>query len=231
MTVSDFVRMVGAHASVEGLVNPYNGFIPNIDAEDGSPIQRQVQLLRYLAYRKRTARLVLVAEAPGYQGARFSGIAMTSERLISGNYNFMTELDVFGREGIYRRTSHLDVCRNNAQRQSGLAEPTATVVWREIVAAGKQRQVVLWNTIPYHPHRVGRPMTNRPPTAAEIPSDADILTRLLNIFSQDCRLVAIGNVARDYLQSIGIQAQHVRHPANGGAAIFRNEINAILREL
>ena len=43
-----------------------------------APAIRREQLRRYLDERIGHARLLLVAEAAGYQGAKFSGIAMTS---------------------------------------------------------------------------------------------------------------------------------------------------------
>jgi uracil-DNA glycosylase len=42
------------------------------------------RLLAYLSAR-RDARLLLVGEAPGYRGARISGIPFTSERLLTGS--------------------------------------------------------------------------------------------------------------------------------------------------
>ena len=44
---------------------------------------RRVRLARYLHERRRP-RLLLVGEAPGYRGARVSGIPFTSERQLSG---------------------------------------------------------------------------------------------------------------------------------------------------
>jgi len=48
----------------------------------GSPLRRQ-RLRRYLEERS-TAALVLVGEAAGYNGARVSGLAFTSERQLTG---------------------------------------------------------------------------------------------------------------------------------------------------
>ena len=44
---------------------------------------RRARLARYLRARRR-AKLLLVGEAPGYRGARVSGIPFTSERQLSG---------------------------------------------------------------------------------------------------------------------------------------------------
>lgn len=50
----------------------------------GAASWRRENLRRYLTARWSTADIVLVGEAPGYQGARRSGIAFTSERQLTG---------------------------------------------------------------------------------------------------------------------------------------------------
>lgn len=170
----------------------------------------------------------MVAEAPGYQGARFSGLAMTSERLLSGSMNFITEQDILGQVGLFERTSHIDASPSHAVRQNGFAEPTATVVWQELMETGQARNVVLWNTFPFHPHREANRLSNRRPNAAEIDASADILVSLRALFAQDCQLVAVGNVARDHLQELGVQAAVMRHSANGGAADFRAQFRHLV---
>jgi uracil-DNA glycosylase len=50
---------------------------------EGAPVRR-ARLCAYLE-RRQSARLVLVGEAPGYRGARVSGVPFTSERQVSGN--------------------------------------------------------------------------------------------------------------------------------------------------
>ncbi len=231
MSVLQFVRIVRSVPSTEVFANPYSCYDPVLDAEQDSCRQRQHQLIRYLRYRKATARIILVAEAPGYQGARFTGLAMTSERLLSGEGGILLQQDVFGRPDVFRRTSRIEATDKASVRERGFTEPTATIVWRAISAVGLHRQVALWNTFPFHPHRLGNKLTNRRPTQAEIDDHAGILTALIALFEHECVVVSVGNVARDQLQQIGIQAQHVRHPANGGAEAFRDGIRAIFNEL
>jgi uracil-DNA glycosylase len=70
MTTGFVERLAGAR--IGGTFNQY------ADSE-----LRRVRLARYLHERRR-ARLLLVGEAPGYRGARVSGIPFTSERQLSG---------------------------------------------------------------------------------------------------------------------------------------------------
>lgn len=230
VSILQFVRMVRRVPSTEVFANPYSCYDPALDAEEDSCRQRQYQLIRYLRYRKAAARVILVAEAPGYQGARFTGLAMTSERLLSGDRDILQQQNVFGRPDVYQRTSHIEATNKASVRERGFTEPTATIVWREIAAVGLHRQIVLWNTFPFHPHQLGNRLTNRRPTLAEIEDQAGILTALTGLFDHDCTVVSVGNVARDQLQQLGIQAQHVRHPANGGAEAFREGIQAVFNE-
>lgn len=228
MNVDQFIAQLRNRAATENVANPYNCYEPGIDAAQDASCQRCLQLAAYLRYRLETAQTIMVAEAPGYQGARFSGLAMTSERLMSGRMNFVTERDILGQGGLYERTSHMDASPKQAVRQRGFAEPTATVVWRELVDSGQSRNVVLWNTFPFHPHQRPNHLCNRKPNAAEIAASGDILVSLRALFAQDCQLVAVGNVARDHLQELGVQAAVLRHPANGGAADFRAQFRDLV---
>jgi uracil-DNA glycosylase len=55
----------------------------NFYREGANAAKRRERLARYLE-EKRHARLLLVGEAPGFRGARVSGIPFTSERQLSG---------------------------------------------------------------------------------------------------------------------------------------------------
>jgi hypothetical protein len=54
-----------------------------------------------------------------------------------------------------------------------------------------------------------------------------ILKRFVELFSLQ-RFVALGRIAHEQLRAIGIEAQYVRHPASGGAKLFRQQIGQII---
>jgi uracil-DNA glycosylase len=163
-----------------------------------------------------------VGEAPGYQGARFTGVAMTSERLLAGPAGAAA----LG-QGMFRRTSAAAAGRSAAEQAQGLAEPTATLVWQALAEAGAETAAVLWNAFPLHPHLPGNPLSNRRPTGAELAATAGVLPQLLSLFP-GARVVAVGTVARDRLAALGVEAVAVRHPAYGGAEAFRAGMRGVL---
>jgi len=91
-------------------------------------------------------------------------------------------------------------------------EASATIVHRVLAELGFSDDVLLWNVVPTHPHRPGRPASNRPPTRPE--PEAGL--RFLRELADGRRVVAVGRVAE---RALGRPC--VRHPSHGGAALFR----------
>jgi hypothetical protein len=166
---------------------------------------RLANLRSYLDLR-RDADVVALGEAAGYQGMRWSGIAFTSER------------DLLRWGSPFRLTS---------DRPRGWSEPSGTIVHRTLDRLDAERRVVLWNTVPHHPHVAGRPLSNRRPTAGEIAAGAEFVRRLLDLV-RPALVVAVGRVAEGVL---GEGAAYVRHPANGGATAFAAGLSELLGEL
>ena len=188
-----------ARATIGGTFNQYRDAGP--DDLPGAAQRRRANLHHYLSQR-RWAGVLAVGEAGGYQGMRWSGIAFTSER------DLAAWGDPFAATCAARRWS----------------EPSGTIVHRVLRELGAELEVVLWNTVPTHPHRAGEPLSNRRPTTAEITAGTVFVERAIEII-RPAVVIAVGRVAESVL---GERASYVRHPANGGGAAFAEGLRAIL---
>ena len=180
------------------LVNPYACFDAELDRPGGAAT-RAANLLAYLETRSQPA-LLLVGEAAGYQGCRFSGIAFTSERA-------------------------LPTSQWTSTKPEGWREPSATVVHDALKELGLEDTTILWNVVPFHP--AGRvPLSNRTPRAAEQRAGTAWLRRILAI-TQPGVVAAIGHVAEAALRP---GTPYLRHPARGGAGRFRDGLAELAHE-
>jgi len=60
-------------------------------------------------------------------------------------------------------------------------------------------------------------------------TEGETVLQALMDSSQFKKIIALGNKADSILKKMGINAQKVRHPAMGGAKIFREQIFQIIR--
>jgi hypothetical protein len=155
---------------------------------------RLANLRQYLTERDQ-ADVVAVGEAAGYQGMRWSGIAFTSE------------FDLLRWGDPYRRSS---------RRARPWKEPSGTIVHGILRELDAERRVILWNTVPTHPHEVGKPLSNRRPIREEVEAGRIYAERLATII-QPRLLIGVGRIACKALP----EARYVRHPAQSGATAFR----------
>lgn len=187
-----------------GIVNQFAHGDPALDHPDG-PARRRQNLALYLR-RFQDARYLLCGEAAGYNGARFSGITLCDEEKLAGP----RPLPWAGATNGYRRGSRDDHPLHR--------ELSASVVWK---ALGDRTDVALWNTVPWHPAGPNGPLTNRPPTPAERAAGQLLLRHVLTHLFPGARPLAVGRVAQTALHGLGYDAPYLRHPAQGGAALFR----------
>jgi len=171
------------------------------DDVPGAAAIRLENLRAYLAERP-GAGVVCLGEAGGYQGMRWSGIAFTSER------------DLLRWGAPYRTT-----CAARTW-----SEPSGTIVHKVLAELGAEHRVILWNTVPTHPHRPGEPLSNRRPTIAEVEAGAPLAMRLVELV-RPRTVVAVGRIAESVLPA---GTAYVRHPANAGGPAFREGMRAIL---
>jgi uracil-DNA glycosylase len=90
---------------------------------------------------------------------------------------------------------------------------------------------VLWNAFPWHSFDPRRGMlSNRTPKKSEQATGLPVLNAFLELFPCD-QVVALGKIAAAQLGQLGVNAHCVRHPASGGARLFRQQIAALVRSV
>ena len=102
---------------------------------------------------------------------------------------------------------------------AGPCEATATIVHRVLRELDHERDVLLWNVVPTHPHMAGDHASNRCPTRAELEAGLPFAAAL----ARGRRLVAVGRLAH-----AALGGPYVRHPSHGGAVAFRLGLAAVL---
>lgn len=216
--VRSYITALQAFPSLTDVFNPWRDIDLENDASEKSPSIRADQLQRYLAERIGRARVILCAEALGYKGGHFTGIAMTSERILLNNHvkAGVTANDVIVGGG--QRTSRI----TKQSPALGSTEITASIVWGALKSQGiDTRDVVLWNAFALHPMGA-ESLTNRKPTRRERQLGKPLLEQFLAMFPGS-RTIAVGEVSYEMLVDLDVHVTgKVRHPANGGATAFRN---------
>ncbi|AOF83771.1 hypothetical protein BSY238_328 [Methyloversatilis sp. RAC08] len=231
--LDNFVTAVVAGALIPDpgtMFNPWGDHDPTHDLSPEAPQIRADHLHRYLAARLGRARVLLIAEAPSYSGAKFSGMAMTSERDVLARGAAGHGDDCFDDyfDGGFRRTSReLPQLKN----REGMLERTASIVWGAMRDQNwPARDFVLWNAVAYHPHLPGQPLTNRAPSMTERRALRPLLEQFLALFPGVPRM-AIGRICQASLADMGIEALPARHPSYGGAPEFRAAVSALRDQL
>ena len=223
-SVENFVRLLKKSPS-GAVFNPWWQVDKENDIGPRAPGIRRKQLRAYLSNRMRKARLAIIGEALGYRGGHFSGIPMTSERLLLGRKTGIAPQRIL-LEIRPQRTSKCRKCPD------GFSEPTATIVWSTLLRLElSPEEFVLWNAFPWHsfnPHR--GMLSNRTPISSEQSAGIPVLKAFLDLFP--CHEVAaLGRIAAAHLKDLGVSVYSVRHPASGGAKLFRQQIAKIVDKL
>jgi hypothetical protein len=224
--IDDFLQLL-RESPPGAIFNPWWQIDKQNDIGINSPTIRRRHLRAYLRKRLDKVKLVVIGEALGYRGGHFSGIPMTSERILLGkkeNAGIKPE-HVFSSVNA-KRTSKPEQCPD------GFSEPTATIVWSSLLRLGlKPEEFVLWNAFPWHSFNPRRGLlSNRMPNKSERSAGLSVLSAFLDLFPCE-EILALGNVAASQLQELKVESHRVRHPASGGAKLFRQQIGKIVAQL
>jgi uracil-DNA glycosylase len=162
---------------------------------------------------EREPNVLLLGEAPGFRGMRITGVPFTNTNILNHGAD---HFGLFGPGKGYILPAG----------SPGVApEPTATVMWR--VLEELNFLPLLWSAYPLHPHLPNQLQSNRTPSTAEAVAGQPFWLALTQLFPITS-VVAVGNVAYRSILASGRTAPKVRHPAHGGKARFRLELQELL---
>ena len=173
-----------------------------------APRKRRENMAAYLEARRKSARVMLLGEAPSHRGCRFTGIAFCSE------VELVHKRDLVAREPL--TLTSVD------SPTKPMRERSAAVIWDELERGGCAHHVVLWNAFPWHPYQ-DQLTTNRKPRRTEVEQGKEALQALLGCFPQPLQVFAVGKVAEEALGRWDEVrcAGYIRHPSQGGESRFR----------
>lgn len=194
--------LIAALAAASVADDACNHYAPT---DDFNAVRRQ-NLRLYLAEMVALSPpVLLVGEAPGYQGCRRSGIPFTSDAII---LDPSVGVPVFGPDQGYQMSPEYEKVRK---------EPSATIVWQTI--AQTEFCPLIWSAYPFHPHKKEKPLSNRAPRAGELEQGREFLTMVLALVDIQT-VIAVGNNAAKSLTAMDVDHVKVRHPSHGGKADF-----------
>lgn len=203
-------KFLNSFANLPVFPNAENLYDPS--TSEGAIRRQNVEMYLKLMARQQPT-VVIIGEAPGYQGSRRTGVPFTSEFALEGG---LPDVSFFANNPGFKRVF------NDGHTYR---EPTSTIMWRTISRC--ETLPVLWAAFPLHPYQTGNPNSNRTPTANEVRAVAPLLNEFLGLFAVE-QVLALGNTAHTALEHLGMHVPKLRHPAHGGATIFAQQLYEIL---
>lgn len=200
-----FSQVIFKITTDELLFNQYKHIDPKLDKPNGNVI-RQFNLKLYFESFKINPAYLLLGEAPGPNGCRFSGIPFTSERQLVE--------PTFWLHGVQSSSANYPY-----------EEMSGRVLWNTLSIV--HEKFFIYNAIPFHPFLEGNPLSIRTPKAEEIERYTIHLRDIVQILKPE-QCVAIGRVAEKAFKSIGINnVVYARHMSHGGETAFVDKMREI----
>lgn len=196
-----------------GLFNQYRGRDSSVDIEAAARVRRE-NLLGYFKSFRESPSILLLGEAPGPWGCRFSGIPFTGERQLLAH-----ALPFGGQQS--SRDDPLIRVRKTAPYISN----SARLFWSTMLPF--HPRFIVWNCVPIHPYETGSILSVRTPTAKEVLKYTRVISDIISILKPR-KIIAVGRKAQSSLDHLGLPCDYVRHPSQGGASKFKKGIKNAL---
>lgn len=206
-----FQKRVFPIQSTEILFNQYKDSDPIVDLPNASNIRKQ-NLKNYLESFPERPYILVVGEAAGPWGCRFSGVPFTGEKQLC-----MHALPFQG----HRSSKEKPLLET--KKMPPYTSQSAETFWR--VMKPYHPEFFVWDCVPFHPHDPDKILSIRSPKLEEVGFYSELLKEIIEIIKIKPRhIVAVGRKAELGLRLIGVRPIYVRHPSCGGAREFRTRL-------
>lgn len=202
--IEKFIELLKKYETPKDRFNPWQ----QSDKSDisSAPALRCYNLKKYLMERP-NPKYILIGESPSI-GARYTGIAMTSEEIFK-NSNLFNEY----------------ACTSKVQDTK---EKTASIVWNDLKEYG-QENFVIWNAYAFNSKCFKSWYKKASATEKKESIYKEILTTFFDIFDyENSVVIAVGRDAEKSCKDFGFDCIYLRHPSRGGQNKFVEGLKEII---
>lgn len=208
--IEKFIELLKKYETPKDRFNPWQQYDKS-DISLDAPTLRCDNLKKYLMERP-NPKYILIGESPSI-GARYTGIAMTSEVTFANNLNLFNG---------YEFTS-----KNNEKTKT--TEKTGNIVWNELKKYG-QENFVIWNAYAFNSKCFKSWYKKASAIEKKEPVYKEILTTFFDIFNyENSVIIAVGRDAEKSCKDFGFDCIYLRHPSRGGKTKFVEGLEDIIK--
>jgi hypothetical protein len=197
--------------STAELFNQYRNRDLAVDLPDVNEIRKE-NLWNYLNSFSERPSILMVGEAAGPWGCRFSGVPFTGEKQFC--------------ESIFPFFGHQS-SKNNPSLETKKFPPyvslSAKIFWKVLKPC--HPKFFVWDCVPLHPHEVNKILSVRNPTSREVSDFSELLRKIVEII-RPRQILSIGRKAEEASTYVGIESTYIRHPSHGGADKFEEGVKS-----
>lgn len=191
--------------STSTVFNQYRDCNHEIDLLAAASI-RIKNLKEYMEKAMSTASVLVVGEAAGPWGCRFSGIPFTGEKQLLDKF--------FPYSG--GQSSKVPPGRPTRVEPPYISK-SAEMFWE--IMLPRHTEFLVWDAFPLHSHKGDDVLTIRNPTTSEVAHFRKALV-LIKTYMKPREVIAVGRKADNELAAMGEPRSYVRHPSRGGKGEF-----------
>ena len=187
--------------STDTIFNQYRDYNDQVDVPNAAAIRTE-NLRRYVVEVTMTASILVVGEAAGPWGCRFSGVSFTGEKqLLEPTFPLRGE------------RSSKPIPNRPTKVVPPFISRSAETFWD--VMLPYYHRFMVWDAFPLHSHKLHDILTVRNPIKNEVSQFGEVL-RIIKAYMEPTHIVAIGKKAFEVLDELGVKSIYVRHPSRGG---------------